>query len=458
MQATNNRAEGASSIASAFASLSNGSTELPPRFAALKREIISGNEDAVLAGWNRLLERVSLEKLRNVDTSLIPEVEFRDIAANDGNIPKEVVESLRKCGTIVIKGLVDEAQAVQWKEQIRDYVNKNPQTKGFPANDIQVYEIYWSKAQLETRAHANMLMAQVALNRVWSAKPEDAVDLEVPLTYSDRVRMRKPGDRSFNLGPHLDAGSLERWEDTEYRKCYSKIFSGDWEHHDPFDVTHRLKATVDMYSGPGGCSAFRSYQGWLSLSDCSPGSGTLRVMPDLIASTAYTLLRPFVKQSSDGVEWELDLDSPRFHGAAMGSGQELATMTHPHLNPHGFVSIPRVRPGDAVFWHCDVAHMVEAEHRGTSDSSVLYIPSVPLCEVNSAYIKRQRENFEQGIAPPDFPGGVGESQHKGRGQAEDIESIAGRRAMGLEKFGVAEHSTPGQRVLPGVANDILGFK
>lgn len=191
MQATNNRADGASSIASAFASLSNGSTELPPRFAALKRELISGNENAVLAGWNRLLERVSLKKLQSTDTSLIPKVGFSEIAANNGNIPKHVVTQLRKCGTIVIRGLVDEAQALKWKEQIRDYVNKNPQTKGFPANDIQVYELYWSKAQLEARAHENMLMAQVALNRVWSVNPEDPVDLEVPLTYCDRVRMRK---------------------------------------------------------------------------------------------------------------------------------------------------------------------------------------------------------------------------------------------------------------------------
>ncbi|KAF4999736.1 hypothetical protein F66182_16270, partial [Fusarium sp. NRRL 66182] len=262
--------------------------------------------------------------------------------------------------------------------------------------------------------HENMLMAQVALNRIWSAKAEDPVDLEVPLTYCDRVRMRKPGDRSFNLGPHLDGGSLERWEDTEYRKCYSKIFSGDWENHDPFDVTHRLKATVDMYNGPGGCSVFRSYQGWLSLSDCGPGSGTLRVMPDLVASTAYTLLRPFFRQTPNGIGWEVDLDTPQFHGAAMGAGQELAITTHPHINPHGFVSIPHVRPGDAVFWHCDVAHMVESEHQGTNDSSVLYIPSVPLCEVNSRYVKRQRDNFGQGIAPPDFPAGVGESKHKGR--------------------------------------------
>lgn len=190
MQATNNRAEGASSIASAFASLSNGSTELPPRFVSLKRELISDN-DAILAGWGRLLERISLKKLQNLDTSMIPEVEFRDIVGNNGKIPKDIVKNIRECGTVVIRGLVDEAQATKWKEQIQDYLNENPQTKGFPANDIQVYELYWSKAQLEARAYENMLMAQVALNRIWSAKAEDPVDLEIPLTYCDRVRMRK---------------------------------------------------------------------------------------------------------------------------------------------------------------------------------------------------------------------------------------------------------------------------
>lgn len=76
----------------------------------------------------------------------------------------------------------------------------------------------------------------------------------------------QPGDQSFNLGPHLDGGSLERWEDPEYRKCYSEILKGEWENHDPFSITHRLKATVDMYHGPGGCSAFRSYQVEQSLS------------------------------------------------------------------------------------------------------------------------------------------------------------------------------------------------
>jgi Protein of unknown function (DUF1479) len=180
-------------------------------------------------------------------------------------------------------------------------------------------------------------------------------------------------------------------------------------------------------------------------------------MPDLVASTAYTVLRPFVRQAPSGRDWEIDLDSSHFHGAAMGAGQELTAIDHPHLNPHGFVSIPRVRPGDAVFWHCDVAHMVEAEHRGNGDSSVLYIPSVPLCEVNSKYLRRQRDQFLSGVAPPDFPGGMGESKHKGRANSEDIQSVEGRRAMGLERFAANEQLTSGQREAIEAANSILNF-
>ena len=33
------------------------------------------------------------------------------------------------------------------------------------------------------------------------------------------------------------------------------------------------------------------------------------------------------------------------------------------------VSIPKVNPGDAVFWHSDVVHSVEQEHTGSGDSA-----------------------------------------------------------------------------------------
>ncbi|WAO96089.1 Hypothetical protein NCS54_01375100 [Fusarium falciforme] len=338
--APGNRSEG--SIGDAFTSLSKNEIELPHRFGQLKNQLIGDSGRAILDSWVRLLQHVEKETIPSVNelsSSIIPEVEFSSIVENGGQLPDKSKALLKERGTIVIRGLVSEKQALDWKQSVRGYISKNPSTKGFPTDDIQVYELYWSKAQLEARAHQNMLLAQAALNCVWSKADQDKA-----------VLSEAPGDKSFNLGPHLDGGSLERWEDPEYRMCYTEILQGRWEEHDAFNVSPRLGANVDMYNGPGGCSAFRSYQGWLSLSDCAPANGSLRVLPDLKASTAYTLLRPFVRPTPGG--WDLDPNSSFFHGAAMGAGQELLPNQHPHVSPAGFVTIPRMRPGDAVFWHC----------------------------------------------------------------------------------------------------------
>jgi len=39
------------------------------------------------------------------------------------------------------------------------------------------------------------------------------VSTTTPVSYYDRLRIRFPGDSVFALGPHIDGGSLERWED-----------------------------------------------------------------------------------------------------------------------------------------------------------------------------------------------------------------------------------------------------
>jgi hypothetical protein len=49
-------------------------------------------------------------------------------------------------------------------------------------------------------------------------------------------------------------------------------------------------------------------------------------------------------------------------------------MPNPELHPHlrleqSMTSMPKVYPGDAVFWHCDVVHAVEIEHKGTTDTA-----------------------------------------------------------------------------------------
>lgn len=139
------------------------------------------------------------------------------------------------------------------------------------ADDPQVWELYWTKGQVTARSHPNFVAVSNALNKIWHASDETAIDLSTNVTYCDRLRIRQPGDTSFALGEHVDGGSVERklkhietwkygacterisigWEDAEYRKCYQDILNGEWEKYDPFDATHRVDAVMDMYNCSG---------------------------------------------------------------------------------------------------------------------------------------------------------------------------------------------------------------
>lgn len=100
-------------------------------------------------------------------------------------------------------------------------------------------------------------------------------------------------EREYTLDAHLDSGSIERWEDPSYRECYRSIFNGNWADYDAWSADGRINAQTDLYHLGGNCSCWRSMQGWLSLSHTGTGEGTLRLLPNLKASTAYLLLRLF---------------------------------------------------------------------------------------------------------------------------------------------------------------------
>ncbi len=74
----------------------------------------------------------------------------------------------------------------------------------------------------------------------------------------------------------------------------------------------------------------------------------------------------------------------------------------------------------------DMIHAVEAVHQGKGPSAVMYIPSVPLTIPNLEYVRDQRESFLQSRPPPDFPGGLGESQFVGTGMESNITTEDGR--------------------------------
>ncbi|KAI4781705.1 DUF1479-domain-containing protein [Aureobasidium sp. EXF-3400] len=477
--AASGKAEG--TIADSFASLSGQQFEaLQPRFAAVKENLIRGNEQAVKASWDRLLLTLKdeVQVIKRLGSSIVPQIDFKDI-----DMPSEHFSSeYRKRGVAVIKGAILEAEALQMKEDLREYIKANPQTKSFSQ---QVFELYWSKSQIRARGHPNLLKAQQFLLSFWHSKDPNALFSDTPISYCDRLRMREPGDAKFALGPHVDGGSCERWEETGYGrgKVYQDIWEGNWEKYDPWESSSRLPVESDLYQGAGACSAFRAAQGWLSMSHCSAFEGTLLVNPLLQLATAYFLLRPFftprngpsTQVSVNGAfeqantddylspdNWKLeDKPSSWLQGANLGRGQELNALLHPHLNlPETMVHIPRVQPGDYVVWHCDGIHAVDKIHAGKSDSSVLYIPACPLTERNAEYLVRQRDCFLRGTPSPDFPGGIGESQHIGRAVQEDISAVSGvngLRAMGLERFDEKAGRTPGEKKVVASANGILGF-
>ncbi|CAF1388168.1 unnamed protein product, partial [Adineta steineri] len=70
---------------------------------------------------------------------------------------------------------------------------------------------------------------------------------------------------------------------------------------------------------------------------------------------------------------------------------------------------------------------------------------------------RQRHSFEYGIPAPDFPGGKGESNHIGRATTKCVNTVEGKRTMGLESFEIKPHMTSGEKEMILQANNILNL-
>ncbi|GAC96212.1 hypothetical protein PHSY_003792 [Pseudozyma hubeiensis SY62] len=461
-------------IASVFATLSGGTLEdaLPDRFAQLKQSLVSSPSHAehLHRTWRDVLSSLNS---RVAETSIlggkcIPEIEFPTASSTAAGALEnwtdaKTYNAIRERGVAVIRNVIPSKQVLQWKEEIRAYAKAN-KAKGFPEDNPQVYELYWTQAQLAARSHPNLLATCERFLQLFhrpsnAAATDDiitACSLGHPLNYVDRLRIRQPGDAKFALGAHIDGGGVERWECENFRGLWHHILTeaADWQSHDPWSLGtngERMTAKTDMYEGPGQCGVFRPLQGWLSMSNTKAGEGTLKVLPFLKESTAYIVLRPFftpIKPESAcsnkaeylaDSNWTLDTTSRKFPGCSLGHNIELSSTTHPHLDlDNTMTSIPSVTPGDMVLWHCDAVHSVESRHGGKGDSSVLYIPAIPTTQVNWRYIMQQKQCFDQGLPPPDFPGGQGESGFQARGTPHMVKDHVARASLGLEKLQARE--------------------
>lgn len=186
-------------ISDAFASLSGMQFKpLGPRFADLKADLIRGNEDALRHSWNRLLAslREEIPLIAKLKSNIIPEIDFKNI----DNASPEFRSELRKRGVAVIRNVLPHSEALDLKSELKEYIKANPQTKAFPADNPQVFELYWSPSQIKARSHPNMINAQRFLMEFWhSHDPQALISSSHPTIYADRLRMRLPGDNKFAL-------------------------------------------------------------------------------------------------------------------------------------------------------------------------------------------------------------------------------------------------------------------
>ncbi len=360
--------------------------------------------------------------------SIIPEIEFEDISNKDQTIIKDKVF---KRGCIIIRNVFDKKKVRELNEDLDKYVLENnyfeDQKKktdidkyfsDLKSGKPQIFGLYWSKAQSEIRHSKEMETVKKWLNNLWNYNYEgkNVFDPNRELVYADRVRRREPGDDTLGLSPHCDAGSIERWTDKAYQKIYNDIFSDNFENFNPYDAKYRDE-TIEFES-PAVAHVFRTFQGWTALTEQGPNDGTLQLIP-IVKGMSYVLTRALLD----------DVPENELCGSKAGKALSINEKYH-SLLLEGLISIPKMNPGDTIWWHPDVVHAVEEKHQGKNYSNVIYVGATPYCKKNIDYIKKQSKKFIEGKSPPDFAPEDYEVNYKGRVTVNDLSELA-KKQLGL---------------------------
>jgi hypothetical protein len=391
-----------------------------------------------LPNYAQVFHDVEAEMRRSVDAivkereaggDVIPTVQYADVKS--GTVSRDMIAKIKDRGACVVRQTFSVEQATDWDNEIGRYVDENGLTEKLAHAAVdnyfgdltsakpQIYGIYWSRPQVEARQSEQLTRVRVFMNNLWKSESEGKRHFDPDQTpaYADRIRRRPPGSASLGLSPHVDGGSVERWLDENFRNVYRHVFSGEWREYDAFEAAWR--PDVREVSSPAVCSMFRTFQGWTALTRQGKGDGTLQLIP-IANSMVYMLLRAL----------QDDVPEDDLCGAKPGRTLSVNPQYHGILL-NALSSIPMMQPGDTVFWHSDVVHAVENEHRGSGYSNVMYIASTPGCPKNAAYTRRQAPSFLSGETPPDFAPDNFEIDFKGRATVDDLTPL-GRSQLGID--------------------------
>ncbi|KAL2291226.1 hypothetical protein FJTKL_13862 [Diaporthe vaccinii] len=332
-----------------------------PDFLKAKQQVIDEyGEERLRKSWVAVCEELAkvTDEIASQGNATIPILQAESLLAH--GFSSGDLDSIRRTGCFIVRGVIPRAETETLYRNLRDYIELNKkQIKGWPEESPAMLMLYDSPTQNAIRSHPNHLRLQRMVNELWH--DESAETSPDPLIYLDGVRDRPPGQPFLGLGPHVDAGSLCRWADLDYRGVYDSVLSGRALEHDAWDLGARKDADQGLFPGPAQSTMFRSFQGWTALTRAAPNEGTLLLYPSLVATIAYTILRPFFRPPAgpgdvmDPARWTLDA-SGSFPGTEKPHSQYLSRSSHPHLRlEECLVHIPVMEAGDTVWWHCDVS-------------------------------------------------------------------------------------------------------
>tara|TARA_B100001964_G_C14179562_1_gene575517 strand:+ start:49 stop:1305 length:1257 start_codon:yes stop_codon:yes gene_type:complete len=381
---------------------------------------------------NILIDVEEIEKLVLQNKKIIPEIYYESI--KNKSINDEIINLIKKRGCVVIRNVFKREEVIEWNYEIEKYIDENnyyeDQKKkagldqyfsDLQSGKPQIFGLYWSRPQIEARQSENMATVKSWLNCLWKYEfnNKKIFDPNKELVYADRIRRREGGDASLGLSPHCDAGSVERWIDNAFQKLYEPIFSDQLDNYDPFNAQFRDQ--TEEISSAAVSHVFRTFQGWLALTEQGPSDGTLQLIP-IIKSMAYILTRALLddvpdNSLCDSMPARALSVNPKYHSILL----------------RALISIPKVYPGDTVWWHPDVVHAVEDKHHGKSYSNVIYVGSTPYCQKNLDYAKKQSVKFLEGKSPPDFAAEDYEMNYTGRATIKNLTCL-GKKQMALKNW------------------------
>ena len=111
-----------------------------------------------------------------------------------------------------------------------------------------------------------------------------------------------------------------------------------------------------------------------------------------------------------------------------GDHLEISQKWHQWLTEN-MVSLPKLNPGDSVWWHPDLVHKMDLQ--GDDPTCLLSLALGPDCILNRNYQRRMQHDFILGQTPPDFPAKNIEENFSDRASFDDLSPL-GKYLLGFQ--------------------------